>query len=238
MGLVSGYPLSAKTCADLEVEGSITLDEGQFLLSLCNNASTMFITSYIAISNLKMPAHQYEILGIIYLSAFISAYLYRLFKFTRRKGTSKLKEKHIPALGITELNERTKKLDFHLIDEAILDGFEVITKIGGYIILFSILATIIKTLGNDNSFIKLIIVGFLEITTGIDIISHSALNASKKIVLIIAVTAFGGLSSVAQTKSVMDHSRLSIVTYFKVKLLNTFIAFILGSLYVTLFLKQ
>lgn len=238
MGLVSGYPLSAKTCADLEVEGNISLEEGQFLLSLCNNASTMFITSYIAISNLKMPAHQYEILGIIYLSAFISAFLYRFSKYTSRKISRKSKNIFLPGVEITEFNNRTKKLDFHLIDEAILDGFEVITKIGGYIILFSILATIIKTLGNENSFIKLIIVGFLEITTGIDIISHSALDASKKIVLIIAVTAFGGLSSVAQTKSVMDHSRLSIVTYFKVKLLNTLIAFILGSLYVTLFLKK
>ncbi|BCN30477.1 transporter [Anaeromicropila herbilytica] len=238
MGLLSGYPLSAKTCADLETEQNISLEEGQFLLSLCNNASAMFITSYVAISNLHMASHQYEILGIIYLSAFISAYLYRAYHRILKRKTVPSKNNKSNNLHSTSYQEaQMKKLDFHLIDESILDGFEVITKIGGYIILFSILATIIKSIGSEDNFIKLVVVGLLEITTGIDIISHSTLELSKKIVLIIAVTAFGGFSSMAQTKSVMDHSRLSIGTYFKVKLLNVLTASILSFMYVAFYLK-
>jgi hypothetical protein len=72
----------------------------------------------------------------------------------------------------------------------------------------------------------------LEITTGINQISHSNLNLDIKIALIAMVTAFGGLSGLAQTKSVISNSRLSIGIYFKVKLLNMVIAFIFAIIYI------
>lgn len=231
MGLLSGYPLSAKTCADLEVDGSITKDEGQYLLVLCNNASFMFITSYIAISKLNMPSIKYHVLGIIYLSSILSAMLYRIYEFKKGNYSTKINQNLIA--NSTIANESTnRKIDFRLIDESILDGFEVITKIGGYIILFSILATILSSVGPEESIFKLLTMGLLEITTGIDYICNSALDLSKKIVLTITITAFGGLSSIAQTKSVIDNSRLSIKTYVKVKLINLILAFFLSVCYV------
>jgi nucleoside recognition membrane protein YjiH len=42
IGFLSGYPVGAKSTADLVNSGSIKEEEGQFLLSLCNNVAQCF----------------------------------------------------------------------------------------------------------------------------------------------------------------------------------------------------
>ncbi|NLZ53341.1 MAG: hypothetical protein GX892_09370 [Thermoanaerobacteraceae bacterium] len=113
-----------------------------------------------------------------------------------------------------------------------MNGFEVITKIGGYIILFSILAQIINEIGSGFGLYKAIVMGILEITTGIDQICKLPIDINIKIVLVSVLTSFGGLSGLAQTKSVLGKSRLSIKTYICVKLLSALVAMVLSVLYV------
>ena len=43
VGLTSGYPVGAKTIADLHSQGEITTKEAQHLLAFCNNAGPLFI---------------------------------------------------------------------------------------------------------------------------------------------------------------------------------------------------
>jgi sporulation integral membrane protein YlbJ len=241
IGFLSGIPVGAKSTADLVRNETLTCQEGQFLLGFCNNASPMFIMSFIAISQLNHSSLRISLLFIMYFSAILASVLY--FRFLAR-------EKNIRKQSLTSTqydsfhtdlrsieNDRTEavtKFDFALIDSAIMDGFEVITKVGGYIILFSIPAEIISNIGSTDSLIKLLCIGFIEITTGINHIGNSNLDMNTKIALITMITAFGGLSGLAQTKSVISNTRLSIGTYFKVKLLHMAIAFILAALYVML----
>jgi hypothetical protein len=124
------------------------------------------------------------------------------------------------------------KFNFAVLDSAIMDGFEVITKVGGYIILFSIPAQIVTSFGSPDNLFKLLSIGLLEITTGINQISMSSLDLNIKIVLITMITSLGGLSGMAQTKSVISNTRLSFGTYFKVKLIHVVIAFLMASFYV------
>lgn len=237
IGFLSGIPVGAKSVAELVKDKSISLKEGQFLLGLCNNASPMFIMSYIAISQLKLPNLRYILLAILYGSAIVASILY--FKLLD-KLPNLFKKPYDSSLSIMnyEPNENSynKRFDFSLLDSSIMDGFEVITKVGGYIILFSIPAKIITDLfSGDNVFI-LFLIGILEITTGINSLSESVLNQETKIVLITMLTAFGGLSGLAQTKSVINDTRLLLGTYIKVKLLQMLIAFIIIFAYVKLFL--
>ena len=53
IGMLSGYPVGAKACADLVKNKEISREEGQFLLCFCNNASPMFIISYITFQVIK-----------------------------------------------------------------------------------------------------------------------------------------------------------------------------------------
>jgi sporulation integral membrane protein YlbJ len=229
MGFLTGIPVGAKSIADLVNNGSIRKEEGQFLLSFCNNASPMFIMSFIAITQLKQINLRVVLLTIIYISAVLASIIYfKLIANPKRKGLYTL----TAAQNEASYEQTGSKFDFALFDSAIMDGFEVITKVGGYIIMFSIPAQIIVNLGSADSLFHLLCIGFLEITTGINQIGNSNLDMQTKIALITMITAFGGLSGMAQTKSVISNTRLSIGIYFKVKLLHMLLALLLATFYV------
>jgi hypothetical protein len=225
--------MGAKSAADLLREHKITRNEGQFLIGLCNNASPMFIIGYIAITQLKVPQIKYALFAIIYSSAILGAVLMRLL-FSEKDSTAKLKR--TPELHSTELPTHTLPLrfSFDLLDQSIMNGFEVVTRIGGYIILFSILAQIIYTIGPDIGYYKPFVMGLFEITTGISQICKSNIDLSIKIVLVTVLTTFGGFSGFAQTKSVLGNQGLSIKSYILVKLMSAGISFALIYLYVTI----
>jgi sporulation integral membrane protein YlbJ len=233
LGLLSGIPMGAKSTADLMKEQKIPLHEGQFLLGMCNNASPMFILGYIAITQLKLPQIKYALFAIIYSSAILSAVLLRFVM--NRKSVTHIVHRE-PLLHSMELVPKAtpQRFTFDLLDHAIMNGFEVVTKIGGYIILFSILAQIIHTLGPDVGFLKALAMGLFEITTGISQICKSNLDINIKIVLVTVLTTFGGFSGIAQTKSVLGNQGLSIKSYIIVKLLSSTIALVLTYLYVIL----
>ena len=50
IGLLSGYPVGAKTTAQLYKEGMLSKEEAQYLLTFCNNASPMFLLEYIGVN--------------------------------------------------------------------------------------------------------------------------------------------------------------------------------------------
>ncbi len=230
LGFLSGIPMGAKATADLIAENKISHKEGQFLLGMCNNASPMFILGYISVTQLKLPQIKYALFVIIYISAILSAVLYRILTQLRSKRGSALlfarSNSQIraipskPGKSNQSLENPQPRFSFPLLDASIMNGFEIITKVGGYIILFSILARLLNTIFPDVGIWKGLVVGMLEITTGVSQICQSRLEEPIKIVLISILTSFGGCSGIAQTKSVLGSSRLSIKSYIIVRLLN------------------
>ena len=49
LGLVGGYPVGARTAAELVEQGSLTKEEGERLLSFCNNASPAFVINVLGV---------------------------------------------------------------------------------------------------------------------------------------------------------------------------------------------
>jgi len=192
----------------------------------------MFIIGYITITQLKLPNFNYVLFAIIYGSAIISAVLYRFITNLTSKNSKPMPD----TAAIASLpNPKHARFSFAVLDNSIMNGFEIVTKIGGYIILFSILAQIIKGIGSNTSFIKAFIMGLFEITTGISQVCNTHLDINIKIVLVSALTSFGGLSGLAQTKSVLGDTRLSITSYLIVKLLSALLSILLAWIYVTIF---
>lgn len=226
IGFLSGIPVGAKTTADMMERGELSASEGQYLLGLCNNASPMFIMSYISLTQLNRPDIRLILLLILYSSALVSALLWKALTSGKRK---------VSGLSLSPENlaqEDTNRFDFKKVDKSIMDAFDIITRVGGYVILFSISAQIFSDIGSHNGLFKLLLLGFLEITTGINKISTSALSMDMKIALITMITAFGGLSGMAQTNSVISNTRLSIHTYIFQKLLHMIVALIMAAVYV------
>lgn len=234
IGILSGYPMGAKTCADLINEGLLDREEGQYILILVGNASYMFLTSFLAVTSLAIPGKRYQILLLIYLASYLSATLYRAKRQYERKRARKLGITDALSLSITECATEVP-LSMTTVDHCILDAFTTITKVGGYIIMFSVLTQILSSLLLNIGFVRYLLLGSLEITTGIYLLSTSSLTFAKKIVLTMTITSFGGFSSLAQVGSVIENSGLSLKKYLRYKIVSSLIAFLLTILYVNLF---
>ena len=221
IGLLSGYPLGAKTTAQLYQEQMISKEEAQYLLTFCNNASPMFLMEYMGIHcmGLQYPA---VLVGIIYLSAFLGTLFFR--KKHVQKGNCVLK----PCAY-------QKQSVIVSLDESILDAFVTITKVGGYIMLFSILAQVIAELMPFPAMVKYIGIGILEITTGGAVLAESVLSGTVRNSILAGLCAFGGLSSVAQTASVLGETDLSVKRYFLAKLIQMIFAAVFAALWFHLY---
>ena len=96
----------------------------------------------------------------------------------------------------------------NLLDTSIMNGFEIITQLGGYIILFSILSGLLMDLHPFGS----------EITTGIAQLAASSLPYAGKVSAVLTCAAFGGLSVAAQTNCMIHNSGLPLWPYLAGKL--------------------
>lgn len=86
-----------------------------------------------------------------------------------------------------------------------MDSFENIVKVGGYIIIFSVFIRLLTKFSTDiPAFFYLLPV--LELTNGIIILFERFENIAVSYPLIIALTSFGGLCALAQTKSMIHSS--------------------------------
>jgi hypothetical protein len=104
-----------------------------------------------------------------------------------------------------------------------------VTKVGGYIILFSIMAQFIEKSGLLHGMVKLVGLGLIEITTGGEYIKAVSALVWQKWLLGCLFAAFGGLSSVAQTFSVIQKTDLSMGQYLAAKVWHCLLAVTLGT---------
>lgn len=232
IGMLSGYPVGAKACSDLVKANEISRHEGQYLLCFCNNASPMFILSFISMQCLGLNQKGFLVLSLVYGSAIMTGFLYRILHWHAFTSHS-YNADTCQTAGIQ--TDADKISSFAILDQTILSAFEILVKAGGYIILFSILAELALHFTFIPEVLRFFVIGFLEITTGSAAISFSKLAFTKKIILTLLLTAFGGLSSHAQTYSVIMDSGLSIKTYFLFKCINACIAGILTLFLINVF---
>ena len=221
-GFLCGYPMGGKVTADLVRKQYITWQEGEYLLSFTNNTSPMFIISYVVWQNLKDTSRTMPALLILILSPILCSFLFRIYY---RPGA------RIHSSGCPPL---PKAAAASLMDSCIMNGFETITKVGGYIMLFSILIALLQKLPLDHFLFSLLLLPSLEMTTGIPLLCASPLSADTCFVLSLALTSFGGWCSVAQTRSMVQGTRLPITPYIIEKLITTLVTSLLAYTYIRL----
>ena len=222
-GFLCGYPMGGKVTADLVRKQYITWQEGQYLLSFTNNTSPMFIISYVVWQNLKDTSRTMPALLILILSPILCSFLFRIYY---RPG-ARIHSSEYPPLPTAAAAS--------LMDSCIMNGFETITKVGGYIMLFSILIALLQKLPLDHFLFSLLLLPSLEMTNGIPLLCVSPLSADACFVLSLALTSFGGWCSVAQTRSMVQGARLPITPYIIEKLITTLVTSLLAYTYIRLF---
>lgn len=213
LGLFCGFPMGARLTGDMYRQHRISREEAGYLLTFANQSSPMFLSTYVVLHGLGDSTLTLPVFVIFYASAFLTSLVFRIR--SRRFGLPPSKPKK-------EVPEQTSY--GNLLDTSIMNGFEIITRLGGYIILFSILAGIVLQLPAPLRTAVPFLSGLTEITTGIHTISGTTLPLQVKFTAIVCCTAFGGFSTVAQTSCMLNGTGLSIFTYLKGKLVNAAVA--------------
>lgn len=218
LGLVCGYPMGAKICADLVKNDRITPSVGNYLLPLCNLAGPSFISGFVITHALHMEEQLFICLACIY----VPIILYAICSLLVRRPSTNAGTQQSPV----------RQLGAGSLDQSIMDSFAAVTKLGGYIILFAILSEFLMFLLPAKWYVlNLCLYGILEITNGISRITDSILSHPHQIMLSLSFVNFGGLSCMFQTGSMIRGSGLSIMYYLLSKctiaILTGIIAYIL-----------
>ena len=129
-----------------------------------------------------------------------------------------------------------------ILSNAILESSKTIIMIGGFVVIFSVIISILgnsnilemfsyllyiplKCLNIDLSFAKPVLSGIIELTNGVALVSSVASKAiSSNIILCAFLLGFGGISVLLQVLSITSKSDLSIKKYILGKLLQGIIA--------------
>lgn len=197
-GFLCGYPVGARLVTLGIKDQKISLSEGEYLMSFCNNVSPMFCISYGILFTIQSK-NILPYIFIIYGSSLLYGFITRPKSYFQSNYTKK------------EQTSQTENL-FQLIDVCIIDSFLIMIKLCGCMILFSILSTGILLLLPENMYITAVITCILEISGGL---SNAALltNQAFRNVLTISALSFGGLCCLLQTNTVICETNLSLKNY-------------------------
>ena len=221
LGLLCGYPMGAKLTADLYYAGKISRQESEYLLTFCSNPSPAFLVTYVGQICLEGKIPVSTLAGILFLADMICMCFFRFTVF-RKKST--------PVFVPTDPVKSMTSSKSSMLDSVIMNSFETMAKLGGYILMFSIISACVSHFWFLPSGGKYIFLGMIEVTTGVHGLLFSGFPFQLRVLLALCMSAFGGLCIMAQTKSVLGKD-LSLRPYASAKCLNTAVTAVLTLLF-------
>jgi sporulation integral membrane protein YlbJ len=222
-GITSGYPMGAKTVADLYKKGQLTTQEAQHLLAFCNNAGPLFILGVVGVGMFQSAYVGYILWAAHILAAFAVGIIFRPKKIFQEKIIAKSFSRH--------KSDSVGKV----LGDAVKNSMESITIIGGLIIFFSVVLAALETFGlpNENIFGG-IAAGLVEVTGG-----SRRISSLEPTLFTLAsaafVIAFGGFSVHAQSFHFTSGTGIKNHKYIFAKFLHGIIAAIFTVTIFTLF---
>ena len=244
MGIISGYPVGAKIACNFRESNTCTKEECEKLLAFTNNSGPLFILGTVGI---KMFGN--STIGFLLLLTHILACLSVgiCFRFWKSSNSKHFISSH------SAKNALKNKVCFsnlgEVISNSITSSISTILNIGGFIVIFSVIISILKhsnfmlilnpllnILHVPSELVESFFLGIVEITNGIFAISAIPL---KKVSINIIITAFllgcGGISIFLQVWSIVSKTDLSIKPYIIGKLLHGCFASLYTFIFILIF---
>lgn len=234
IGMASGYPAGANFTARMRQEGQISKVEAERLVAFTNASNPIFIIAVISVSFLKTPSIGFLLAGVHYGSNLLVGLIMRFYQRNQTDYRNKENRKGIWKRAFNTLHNTrvTHNKPFgKLFGDAIIQSVETALMIGGFIIIFSVISTVLIETGVLIWLSKVISafflifnipqiltlpfsIGIFEITIGAQQIA-SILNQSMmvKAMLVSALLAFNGLSVHAQVASILASTDIRYNAY-------------------------
>lgn len=201
-GILFGFPMGSKISGDLTEKKSIDPREGELLAVCFNQLSPVFFSQYLLTEILGMR----RMIPLSFLILYLPPLAYAWYKLKKHPFSN------------TKNAASTPHMDFGIIDAGIMNGFEALTKLGGYIILFSIFAAMLHTFNRHYPLLNLFLTGCVEVTTGISYLKDTNLSPDFTYALALFFASFGGLCGFAQTCSMTKNCNFSHKNYLILRL--------------------
>ena len=232
MGIISGYPVGAKIINKFVEDGTCSKSEAERMLAFTNNSGPLFIIGTVGISLfgdttvgiILFITHVIACLTVGLIFGFISKHSWIKDKRNYRKNNVSI------SYSISDLGT--------ILSNSITNAISTILLIGGFIVLFSIIISILNSLNIIDSIAnilsyfnistelgKSIVTGLLELTNGVNSVSllHTK-KMSTQIIITAFLLGFAGFSIFLQIFSIASKNNLSMKPYLIGKILQGFIA--------------
>jgi len=234
MGIISGYPTGAKIVTDFRENGILSKEEGERLLSFTNNSGPLFIIGTVGSSLFGNST-----IGILLFITHLLASLTVGFIFRFWKKNKELNKRHYRNIVNSNTLVSFSNLG-NILSSSIINSIKTIVIIGGFVVLFSVIVSILesshildifvailkpifKLLNINPIYINSILTGIVELTNGaqkIALINTKAISIN--IIICAFLLGFGGISILLQVLSITSKSDISIKPYIIGKLMQAF----------------
>ena len=220
LGAAGGYPVGAKTIATLYQQGQCSRRDAEKALRFCNNAGPAFLISAVGASLLQDPHAGLKLYAVHVLSALIIGFIYR-------KNTDHVKYHCITA------DHMRNTATISLFLRAVTDAFSSFLNVSAFVLIFSVISTMLQQLPLIDSLHCLpgggilwygLLAGFLELTSGVACLTQGGLPPSILLPALSFLCGWGGCSVQFQTISLLHDAGLSCRQYLKSKLLQGILA--------------
>ena len=246
MGIISGYPIGAKIVTNFRQKNICNKEECERLLAFTNNSGPLFILGTVGIS-MFFNSSIGMLLFITHLLACITVgILFRFWKSSSKSSQNYYSSSKNSDSSFSDLGE--------ILSSSIASATKTIVMIGGFVVLFSVIISILqnsnailvlstlilpifKMFGISNSqFTSGFLSGLIELTNGLSIISSIPCSKiSINIIIASILLGFGGISILLQVLSIVSKTDLSIKPYIIGKILHGIFSGLYTYIFINLF---
>lgn len=210
-GLLCGSPMGALTCSGLYASKLLSQRSARWVVCFVQLPSPLFLSGFVASTLLALPAKMRFIFLLCAYLPFLASFLLCTFLFLLKPAAkySISLEKDIQKVASPEpsLND--------ICDTCLL----LLVRIGVLLMFFSILSEFLNSAAPQST-VQTILIGMLEMTTGISKISSlNTLSLRYKSAICLFLLGFGGICVHIQVRQAWQQSDFPIFRYILVRFL-------------------
>lgn len=222
MGMISGFPSSAKYTRELYNQGLISAKEGEKILMFTHFSNPLFILGTISITFLNNKDVGLLILICHYITNIIIGLIFRNYAASKNENIKFSLKSAIKLM--TDHRIKNKKSFGEIISTAVINTVNTLLLILGTITLFLIITTIIDKNINLNPYYQAILNGIIEMTQGLKYISILEIPLKLKTIISTIFISFGGLSVHMQIISILSDTKIKYYPFLVSRILHATIS--------------
>lgn len=230
LGFTSGFPMGAILTASLKEQNLCTPQEAARLAAFTNNSSPLFLLISVPISMLQRPQ-----LGVLLLAAHYLANLTIgiLLRFTAPSNHQAITPRRLLRTAMAQMEqyqaEHRQPLGA-MLGQSVQKGIDSIIKIGGFVLLFSVLLSLLQATGLlqilqsgfawilnllqlSPQLASALSAGLFEMTLGAQTAAESQAALLQQLMVISFILGWSGLSVQAQVSSILSSQQISARLY-------------------------